>query len=125
MKRKMQIVGLVLLSLYAITPLKAQNFPVGVVSTQDSVKSFQLGIISSIAPDGGHGVQLAGVSNTTVNVFNGLQLGGVANITRGMDRGLQLSGILNVSLDEMRGWQWGAINYADTLNGLQRGIFAA
>ena len=103
--------------------IKAQNFPVSVVSTQDSVKGFQLGIISSVAPDGGRGVQFAGVSNTSVGVFNGLQLGGVTNITRGMNRGLQLSGILNVSLDEMRGWQWGAINYADTLNGVQMGVF--
>ena len=51
--------------------IKAQNFPVGVVSTQDSVKGFQLGIISSVAPDGGRGVQFAGVSNTSVGVFNG------------------------------------------------------
>ena len=120
MRKIYLLFAIVLMSAMSIM---AQNFPVGVVSTQDSVRGFQLGVISSVAPDGGHGVQLAGVSNTTVNVFNGLQLGGVTNITRGMDRGLQLSGILNVSLDEMRGWQWGAINYADTLNGLQMGVF--
>ena len=101
----------------------AQNFPVGIVSTQDSVKGIQFGVISSVAPEGGHGVQFAGVSNTSASVFNGLQLGGVTNITRGMNKGLQLSGILNVSTDEMRGWQWGAVNYADTLNGVQLGAF--
>ena len=101
----------------------AQNFPVGIVSTQDSVKSVQLGIISSVAADGGHGVQLAGVSNTSAHTFNGLQLGGVSNITNGMNRGLQLSGILNVSSAMMRGWQWGAVNYADSLDGVQIGAF--
>ena len=101
----------------------AQNSPVGIVSVQDSVKSIQFGIISTVAPDGGHGVQLAGVSNTAAHRFNGLQLGGVSNITQGMERGLQLSGILNVSTEMMRGWQWGAVNYADSLDGIQVGVF--
>ena len=101
----------------------AQNSPVGIVSMQDSVKSIQFGVISTVAPDGGHGVQLAGVSNTAAHRFNGLQLGGVSNITQGMERGLQLSGILNVSTEMMRGWQWGAVNYADSLDGIQVGVF--
>ena len=101
----------------------AQRSPVGIVSAQDSVKSIQLGIISSIATDGGHGVQLSGVSNTTGQLFNGLQFGGVSNITHGMDCGLQLSGILNVSSGTMRGWQFGAVNYADSLHGAQIGAF--
>ena len=101
----------------------AQNSPVGIVSVQDSVKSIQFGIISSVAPDGGHGVQFGGVSNTSGNTFNGLQLGGISNITQGMDRGLQLSGFLNVSSDMMKGWQFGAVNYADSLDGTQIGFF--
>ena len=40
-----------------------------------------------------------------------------------MDRGLQLSGLLNVSEAMMGGWQWGAINYTDSLNGAQIGLF--
>ena len=99
----------------------AQNFSVGIVSTQDTVKSFQLGIISSVAADGGRGVQLSGVSNTSAHIFNGLQLSGVSNITTGMNRGMQLSGILNVSSGMMRGWQWGAVNYTDSLDGVQVG----
>ena len=102
---------------------QAQNFPVGIVSVQDTVKSVQLGVISSVAPDGGRGVQLGGVSNTSGHTFRGLQLGGVSNITEGMDNGLQLSGILNVSSNMMNGWQWGAVNYADSLNGAQIGFF--
>ena len=104
-------------------PLAAQNFPVGIVSVQDTVKSVQLGVISSVAPDGGHGLQLSGVSNTSTNIFNGLQLGGVSNITQGMNYGLQLSGILNVSTATMRGVQWGAVNYSDSLSGVQIGAF--
>ena len=101
----------------------AQNLPVGIVSTQDTVKAVQFGVISSVAEDGGHGLQLSGVSSMSAHSFNGLQLSGVSNITRGMDRGLQLSGILNVSSGEMRGWQWGAVNYADSLDGAQIGLF--
>ena len=103
--------------------VNAQNFPVGIVSTQDSVKSFQFGVISSVATDGGHGLQLAGVSNTSAQTFNGLQLSSVSNITSGMNRGLQWSGILNVSSGMMRGWQLGAVNYADSLDGVQIGAF--
>ena len=114
---------LVLVTTMATLNVCAQRFPVGIVSVQDTVKGFQLGIISSIAEEGGHGVQLAGVSNMSAHTFNGLQLGGVSNISSGMDRGLQLSGILNVSSGMMRGWQWGAVNYADSLNGVQIGAF--
>ena len=104
-------------------PVCAQNFPVGIVSTQDTVKSIQFSIISSVATDGGRGLQLSGVSNTSAHTFNGLQLSGVSNITTGMNRGLQLSGILNVSSGMMRGWQWGAVNYTDSLDGVQVGAF--
>lgn len=45
--------------------VRAQKSPVGIVSTQDSVKSIQFGVISSVATDGGHGLQLSGVSNRT------------------------------------------------------------
>ena len=106
----------------AVMSVKAQNFPVGIVSGQDSVKGFQLGLISSVATDGGHGVQLSGVSNTSAHTFNGLQLSGVTNITNGMERGLQLSGLLNVSSAMMAGWQLGAFNYTDSLNGAQIGL---
>ena len=101
----------------------AQKSPVGVVSVQDTVKSIQFGVISSIATDGGKGLQLSGMSNTSAHCFNGLQLSGVSNITRGMDKGVQLSGILNVSSAMHRGLQLGAVNYADSLNGAQIGVF--
>ena len=99
----------------------AQHFPVGIVSTQDTVKNIQIGVISSVATDGGRGLQLSGVSNTTAHHFNGLQMSAISNITTGMNRGLQWSGILNVSSGMMRGWQWGAANYADSLDGVQIG----
>ena len=102
--------------------LMAQRFPVGIVSVQDTVKSVQLGLISSVAADGGHGLQLGGLSNTSAHKFKGLQLSGISNITAGMDHGSQLSGILNVSSAMHRGLQLGAINYADSLNGAQIGL---
>ena len=40
----------------AVVNIQAQKSPVGIVSVQDSVKSVQLGIISSVAADGGHGL---------------------------------------------------------------------
>ena len=113
---------LIAVAMLVITGTYAQKFPVGIVSAQDTVKGFQFGIISSVAPDGGHGFQFGGVSNTSGHTFNGLQLGGISNITQGMDKGLQLSGILNVSSDLMKGWQFGAVNYADSLNGTQIGF---
>ena len=114
---------LVAVTMMAVTDALAQNFPVGIVSVQDTVKGFQFGVISSVAPDGGHGFQFGGVSNTSGHKFNGLQLGGISNITQGMDKGLQLSGFLNVSSEMMNGWQFGAVNYADSLNGTQIGFF--
>ena len=109
--------------LHFILSSQAQKFPVGIVSVQDTVKSVQVGVISTVAPDGGRGLQLSSVSNITGHTFNGLQLAGVSNITNGMERGLQLSGILNVSSAQMGGWQLGALNYADSLCGVQIGAF--
>ena len=107
----------------AAVNVQAQKSPVGIVSVQDSVKSVQFGVISSVAADGGHGLQLSGVSNTSAHNFNGFQLSSVSNITAGMDKGVQLSGILNVSSAMQRGLQLGAINFADSLNGAQVGLF--
>ena len=111
------------LMLGTCTALMAQHSPVGIVSVQDSVKSVQLGVISSVSVDGGHSVQLSGLSNTSAHKFDGVQLSTISNITTGMDKGLQLSGILNVSSAMQRGVQIGAFNYADSLNGAQVGIF--
>ena len=40
-----------------------------------------------------------------------------------MDKGVQLSALLNVSSAMQRGLQLGAINFADSLNGAQIGVF--
>ena len=50
----------------------AQKTPVGIVSIQDTVKSVQVGVISSVATDGGHGVQLSVVSNAVSHRFDGI-----------------------------------------------------
>ena len=101
----------------------AQKSPVGIVSVQDSVKSVQVGVISSVATDGGNGLQLSAVSNASAHKFNGVQLSAVNNIVAGMDNGVQLSALLNVSSAMQRGLQLGTINYADSLNGAQVGLF--
>ena len=103
--------------------VQAQKSPVGIVSTQASVKSVQFGVISTVATEGGHGLQLAGVSNTSAHVFNGLQLSALNNVTGGMNRGVQLAGLLNVSSAMTRGLQLATFNYADSLNGAQIGLF--
>ena len=83
----------------------AQKTPVGIVSIQDTVKSVQVGVISSVATDGGHGVQLSVVSNAVSHRFDGLQLSIINNIIQGMNQGVQLSALLNVSSSMMRGAQ--------------------
>ena len=114
---------LVAISIMTTIGVQAQIFPVGIVSAQDTVKGFQFGLISSVTTEGGHGFQFGGVSNTSGHTFNGLQMGGVSSITQGMDKGLQMSSILNISSKRMNGWQMGTVNYADSLNGAQIGIF--
>ena len=114
---------LVAIAIMTTIGVQAQIFPVGIVSAQDTVKGFQFGLISSVTTEGGYGFQFGGVSNTSGHTFNGLQIGGVSSITQGMDKGLQMSSILNISSKRMNGWQMGTVNYADSLNGAQIGIF--
>ena len=123
MKNMKKILLLAVVAMLTVTNSYAQRSPIGIVSVQDTVRSVQWGIISSIAEEGGRGLQLASVSNISAHTFNGLQFAGVNNISSGMNRGLQLSGILNVSSGMMRGWQWGAVNYTDSLDGIQIGAF--
>ena len=118
-----KILIMVAAALMAVMNVQAQKSPVGIVSVQDSVKSIQFGVISSVATDGGNGLQLSGVSNASAHKFDGLQLSSISNITNGMDKGLQLSALLNVSSSMMGGWQLGAFNYTDSLNGAQIGVF--
>ena len=77
-----RILSLIAVLVTAIN-VTAQNFPVGIVSGQDTVKSVQFGVISSIAVDGGKGFQFGGLSNASGGVFSGLQLSGINNITHG------------------------------------------
>ena len=114
---------LIAIAIMTTIGVQAQIFPVGIVSAQDTVKGFQFGLISSVTTEGGYGFQFGGVSNTSGHTFNGLQIGGVSSITQGMDKGLQMSSILNISSKRMNGWQMGTVNYADSLNGAQIGIF--
>ena len=119
MKKKL----LFAVAMMAAAGVQAQNFPVGIMSGQDSVKSVQFGVLSSVAVNGGKGFQYGTLSNVSGGMFSGLQLAAINNITRGMNKGLQLSALLNVSSGKTNGWQLGAINYADSLDGAQIGLF--
>jgi len=111
-----------LLLLFLSVSSLAQKFPVGIVSTLDSVKSVQLGAVSSIAVESGNGLQLSGFANLSVKPFKGVQVSGVSNISSGLNRGIQFSSLMNVSSGYMRGLQAGSINYSDSLNGTQIGL---
>jgi len=112
-----------LLFFLSVTSLvHGQDFPIGISSVQDSMRTFQLGITSSVALEDGNGIQLSGFSNMSAAPFSGVQLSGVSNISAGLKRGIQLSSLINVSSDYMRGLQFGAVNYADSLNGTQIGL---
>ncbi len=100
----------------------AQHFPVGLVSVQDSMRSVQVGFLSSVVVDKGKGFQLSGFSNMSAVPFYGFQLSGISNISRGLVKGMQLSALLNVSSAYMRGLQFASVNYADSLNGPQLGV---
>ena len=81
-------------AMMAAVGVQAQNFPVGIMSGQDSVKSVQFGVLSSVAVNGGKGFQYGTLSNVSGGMFSGLQLAAINNITRGMNKGLQLSALL-------------------------------
>ena len=104
----MKRVLLVAAAILAAVSVKAQKFPVGIVSVQDTTKSVQVGVISSVATDGGHGLQLSTFSNTSGATFNGVQLSAITNMTQNMYKGVQLGGMLNVaSGDQYRSsYQW-------------------
>ncbi len=113
---------MIILTHLIICAVNAQNLPVGIVSIQDTTKSVQVGIISSVAVEKGSGLQLSGVSNVSASPFKGIQLSVVNNIAKGLPRGLQVASLLNVSSAYMRGMQLGGVNYADSLNGTQLGL---
>ncbi len=105
-----------------MSPVAAQDFPVGVVSHQDSMRYVQLGLAATIADRHANGLQLSPFTNMSATPFRGIQLSAVNNIAMGVEKGIQLGGILNVSSGYMRGIQLAAANYADSLNGSQIGL---
>ena len=94
----------------------------GVTSHTDTLKGVQANMLSNYARYV-KGAQWSGFSNISSSPMRGLQISGITNITMGVEKGLQAAGLLNVSSGDMSGWQVGAYNYADKLDGLQLGIF--
>ena len=103
--------------------VQAQNFPVGIASVQDSVKSVQVGILSSVAVGQMKGFQFGGFANMSAAPINGMQLSGISNIAMGVTKGFQLSPLFNISAGEMRGLQTSFYNFSDSLSGVQVGLF--
>ncbi len=101
----------------------AQHTPVGITSSIDSVKSVQIGILSSVAVSQMKGFQFGGFANMSAAPINGLQLSGVSNIAMGVKKGVQLAPMFNISGGDMRGLQTSLYNFSDTLSGVQVGLF--
>ena len=111
---------------------------IGLAASSDTLKGLQAGVVTDVVRRRMHGFQLAGVSNVAGKVqgvqiagmsnishstLHGIQLSAVSNITMGVDLGTQVSLVTNISAGHMRGVQAGAYNYADTVHGLQIGLF--
>ena len=101
----------------------AQHIPVGITSSLDSVKSVQIGLLSSVAVSQMKGFQFGGFANMSAAPIRGMQLSGVSNIAMGVERGFQLSPFFNISGGRMRGLQTSLYNLADTVSGAQLGLF--
>lgn len=88
----------------------------------DKMRGMQLSGFSNIAGDM-RGAQLSTFSNVSKSPLYGLQLSAVSNIAMGVGTGTQLSLLTNISSNEMHGVQMGMYNYADTVHGVQIGLF--
>ena len=53
-----------------VLSVQAQNFPVGIASVQDSVKSAQVGLLSSVAISQMKGFQFGGFANMSAAPIN-------------------------------------------------------
>ena len=101
----------------------AQNIPVGITCSMDSVKGVQVGLLSSVAVSQMKGFQFGGFANMSASPINGFQLSGVSNIATGVEKGVQLSPLFNISAGDMNGLQASLYNFSDTLSGAQVGLF--
>ena len=71
----MKKILLVAVAMMAAVSVKAQNFPVGILSGQDSVKGVQFGVISSISVNGGKGLQYGTFSNVSGGTLSETKIG--------------------------------------------------
>lgn len=115
-------IAALVVALCAACGASAQNYPIGIVSHQDSMRYVQFGLVANIADSYANGVQFSPITNMSAAPFRGIQLSAISNIAMGVEKGIQLGGALNVSSGYMRGIQLAAANYADSLNGSQIGL---
>lgn len=117
--RGTNIAGLFALSLGNVSGLQGGGI---VNAVGRRMHGLQVAGLSNVA-GGIQGVQIAGLSNISRLTLHGLQLSAVSNIATNVNLGMQASLVANVSARQMRGIQMGAYNYADTVSGVQVGLF--
>lgn len=112
--------------LYNIQMTNAKGLKFSAISNAvgGTMMGVQISGISNIARDV-KGLQLSAFSNVSRQSIEGVQLSAISNIAMGVNPGVQFSAIANVSANQMRGLQMGMYNYADTLRGVQIGLFNA
>ena len=92
------------------------NLNVGIFSSVDTLHGFQYGLISSVATremkglnmatffgfsNKTRGVQVAGMTNNTLQPLEGMQLAAVTNVAMGVQKGMQLSVLANICAEEV------------------------
>lgn len=111
------------------------NLNIGLLSNTDSLRGFQLGLLTSVVRRDMQGVnlgglftltgqtargwQISGVMNSVGGDMQGVQIGAISNISRSL-HGLQISGLNNISTTPFKGIQTSLISNISM--GVQRGV---
>lgn len=89
-------------------------------SSTDYVNDFSFNVLYGL--NGGvNGFELGGIFNHNSGNVRGVQIAGVANINKQDTQGFQWS-VANATFGNLNGFQFGVLNYAKEVKGLQLGI---
>ncbi len=91
--------------------LRVSGFNLGLVSTTDSLRGFQLGALTGVALRHAEGVNMGGLFALTVGNMRGFQFSGTVNAVGGTANGVMLTPIMNLS-HSFRGAQVGVFGNA-------------
>jgi len=92
----------------------------GTFNLSSALKGVQVGGVTNLTGDA-EGVQVAGVFNHASKIV-GTQVAGILNNTDSLD-GVQVAGVFNRA-SYFRGYQVGAVNYADSCDGIPFGLLS-